>query len=379
MRTTRPLHAAVLLLAGALWAGAAAEQVRPTFPVPGEEWAPRDYYCEKTRSAPVIDGLLVEDAWKQAVWTADFVDIQGSARLRPRLQTRVQMLWDDEYFYIGAVLEEPHLWGTLAQRDTVIYQDNDFEVFIDPDGDTHDYFELEINALGTQWDLFLASPYRDGGPALNAWDIPGLMTAVSLDGTLNDASDRDGEWSVEIAIPWRVLAEGARSQAPPAPGDTWRVNFSRVEWQLDVRGSRYIKKKDPATRNSLPEDNWVWSPQGLIAMHYPERWGFVHFRDGDGAKPIGAADPLEIAKQTLRLLYYKQKGYHSVNGAYATSLHELSEYPPAVARADWAAITARCRMTGDAGQFAIWREWKDGGRLYIDSSGRTWLDPGRGE
>jgi hypothetical protein len=27
----------------------------------------------------------------------------------------------------------------------------------------------------------------------------------------------------------------------------------------------------------LAEDNWVWSPQGLINMHVPERWGWVEF------------------------------------------------------------------------------------------------------
>ena len=56
------------------------------------------------------------------------------------------MLWDDQFFYVGAELEEPHVWATLTERDSVIFHDNDFEVFIDPDGDTHLYYELEMNA-----------------------------------------------------------------------------------------------------------------------------------------------------------------------------------------------------------------------------------------
>ena len=59
------------------------------------------------------------------------------------------MLWDDDYFYIGAELREPHVWGTLTAHDSVIFHDNDFEVFIDPNGDNHEYYEFEINALGT--------------------------------------------------------------------------------------------------------------------------------------------------------------------------------------------------------------------------------------
>ena len=187
------------------------------------------------------------------------------------------MLWDDRYFYVGAWLEEPHVWGKLTRRDAVIYHDNDFEVFIDPDGDNHLYYELEINALGTEWDLLLIRPYRDGAPAVNAWDIQGLRTAVHVDGTLNHPSDTDRGWSVEIAIPWDVLQQCAGRPAPPEPGHIWRVNFSRVQWRTSHQDGSYEKVLDPDTGRSLPEDNWVWSPQGLIAMHYPEQWGEVIF------------------------------------------------------------------------------------------------------
>jgi hypothetical protein len=47
-------------------------------------------------------------------------------------------------------LESPHVWATLTNHDTVIFQDPDFEVFIDPDGDTHNYYEFEINPLQHQ-------------------------------------------------------------------------------------------------------------------------------------------------------------------------------------------------------------------------------------
>ena len=97
------------------------------------------------------------------------------------------MLWDDDNFYVAAELEEPDVWATLIERDSVIFRDNDFEVFIDPDGDTHAYYELEVNALGTLWDLLLIKPYRDGGPAIHGWDIAGLQSAVDVRGTRNRA------------------------------------------------------------------------------------------------------------------------------------------------------------------------------------------------
>jgi hypothetical protein len=111
------------------------------------------------------------------------------------------MLWDDEWFYVAAEMEEPDLWGTLTERDSVIFRDNDFELFIDPDDDTHGYYELEVNALGTPWDLLLIKPYRDGGPAINGWDITGLQARVDLKGTLNKPADRDQGWAIELALP----------------------------------------------------------------------------------------------------------------------------------------------------------------------------------
>src|SRR6266850_4554702 len=92
----------------------------------------------------------------------------------------------NQYFYISIEMEEPHVWGTLTKHDSVIFHDNDFEVFIDPNGDNHEYYEFEINALNTGWDLFLTKPYRDGGKAIDSWEIPGLKTAVYVNGTVND-------------------------------------------------------------------------------------------------------------------------------------------------------------------------------------------------
>ncbi len=81
------------------------------------------------------------------------------------------MQWDDEYFYIAAELEEPHVWATLTQHDAVIFHHNDFELFVDPNSDSHEYFEFEMNALNTGWDLFLPKSYKDGGSADKGWTL----------------------------------------------------------------------------------------------------------------------------------------------------------------------------------------------------------------
>jgi hypothetical protein len=272
---------------------------------------------------PKIDGRLDDRAWFTTEWTHDFVDIEGDTRPRPRFRTRVKMLWDAQFFYVAAELDEPHVWATLTKHDSVIFHDNDFEVFIDPDGDNHAYYELEINALNTEWDLFLPVPYRDGGKARDDWEIPGLKTAVHVNGTLNDPTDRDTGWSVELAIPWAVLGEHARRPAPPRPGDRWRVNFSRVEWRTTVAGKTTTKV--PGAK----EDNWVWSPQGVVDMHRPERWGYVEFRTDVHDRTYFRTDPTLAVRDFLMSVYYAEQTHWREHKAFAASIPALTP-PPGV-------------------------------------------------
>jgi hypothetical protein len=278
---------------------------------------PKGYLCYRASGPIQVDGQLEEAAWQSAPWSDPFVDIEGDVKPKPRFMTRVKMLWDDRYFYVGAMLEEPHVWATLTKHDSVIFHDNDFEIFIDPDSDNHEYYELEINALNTEWDLFLKQPYRDGGPAINEWEIPGLKTAVHVAGTFNNAGDRDTGWSVEFAIPWKGLAEFAHRPTPPRDGDQWRVNFSRVEWQHQIADGQY--RKVPGTR----EDNWVWSPQGAIDMHRPERWGYVQFTTAAPGQASFRPDPAGPIRDRLMQIYHAQRAFHENNKRWATKIEEL--------------------------------------------------------
>ena len=227
---------------------------------------PHSYVAYRTSETILIDGMAEESVWDSTPWTAPFVDIEGLKK--PKYNTQMKMLWDEKYLYFMARLEEPHVWGTLKQRDTVIFYNNDFEIFIDPDGDTHNYVEFEMNVLNTVWDLFLTAPYRNNPKVLNQWDMKGVLSAVHVAGTINDASDSDQGWSLEVAIPWTVFNEVTQMNATVA-GTFWRMGFSRVNWEFELKEGRYSRKKDP-NGSYLPEYNWVWSPQMVVNMHDPQ-------------------------------------------------------------------------------------------------------------
>eukprot|EP00002_Diphylleia_rotans_P014128 TRINITY_DN2749_c0_g1_i1.p1 TRINITY_DN2749_c0_g1~~TRINITY_DN2749_c0_g1_i1.p1 ORF type:complete len:305 (+),score=59.40 TRINITY_DN2749_c0_g1_i1:47-961(+) len=218
-----------------------------TFPFPQIYRAPKLGSGDKI----VIDGRLDDAAWAKASQSPLFVDIQGSPpKPYPRFKTWVKMRWDDSNLYVGAWMQETALWANQTERDSVIYLDNDFELFVDPDGDNHWYKEFEVNAINTVWDLEMNKPYRDGGVNNNSYTIAGLETAIHTDGVANDPSVPVTFWSFEGKFPLSQLAEGSQVVTPPKSKSWWRINFSRVEWQAGnhiARWSRFQRHIHPVT------------------------------------------------------------------------------------------------------------------------------------
>lgn len=222
------------------------------------------YNCHRTSNNINIDGCLDDEAWQHADVIDYLGDIRGTGTPTPRQSTTIRMLYDDNYLYVGAYLQEDYVNALVDKRDDIVWRDNDFEVFMDPYGEGHLYYELEVNALGTLLDLMMERPYFEGGAFLISWDCTNLNLAVHCDGTLNDSTNLDKGWSVEMAIPFKSLEQRGDS---PLNHRVWRMNFSRVEW--------------PTSEG--PEENWVWSPTGLIDIHRPAQWGYVRFVDENEA------------------------------------------------------------------------------------------------
>lgn len=281
---------------------------------------PKKYIASYTKDVLEIDGSLEDEAWNKAPWSDSFIDIEGNQKPSPALNTKMKMLWNDSCLFVAARLEDPHVWANLLQHDQIIFYDNDFEIFIDPNNDTHQYFEIEVNAYNTILDLFMVKPYRNWAGALIPFDIPKLRSAVKIHGTLNDPSDIDEGWTVEMSIPFRALFLGNYWRAPNAES-LWRINFSRVQWHTEVVDGKYQKKKD-VNGKILAEENWVWSPQGLINMHYPERWGYLKFTK-ENDKQDFELPYSEEQRKYLWLLYYRQKDYYHKHHKYAISLKNL--------------------------------------------------------
>ncbi|MCB0601803.1 MAG: carbohydrate-binding family 9-like protein [Saprospiraceae bacterium] len=286
------------------------------FPVAAQGYhyeTPRHYRCEFTGLPVTIDGQGDDLAWQGVAWSELFVDIEGDSRPLPYQNTRVKMVWDSTQLYILARLDETNIWATLKNHDDIIYRDNDFEVFIDPDRDSHNYFEIEFNAFNTIFDLFLSAPYRDGGPVITDWDFKQMRSAVKVYGSLNNPSDRDSCWSVEMALPLDGLTRKGRH---PDPGAVWKINFSRVHHETQVVDGQYVKLRTPEGK-PMPEHNWVWAPQGIVNMHYPEKWGYLLFDRGPDRARIPEDDAVI---QHLYFLYHQLREYRAEHGVFPDQL-----------------------------------------------------------
>src|SRR5262249_59003256 len=84
-----------------------------------------------------------------------------------------------------------------------------------------------------------------------------------------------------------------------------------------VGGGKYERVK------GRPEHNWVWSPQGVIDMHRPERWGYVQFSTAQPGKAAFRPDPDWPTRDLLHRVYYAQRVYRKANGRYARAVGDL--------------------------------------------------------
>ncbi len=243
-----------------------------------------------------IDGRLDERTWQHAPRSPRFVDlIRGHRTVH---DTYAAVTWDDQNLYVAYWVQDPMLSARLKERDAPIYTDNDVEFFLAFD---NAYYEFEINAFGTIYEgLFVwESGYEKFGfarvPELDRtrpevkhqpfngvgyqnhprgpriaflkWDFPQTQSAVAIDGTLNDNTDRDRGWTVELAFPWegmKSIALGDQRSIPPKPGDTWRMDFSRFNQFREAAPVR-------------DSQGWAWSHHGCWDSHIPEVFPYLTF------------------------------------------------------------------------------------------------------
>lgn len=260
-----------------------------------------DYTAHKIPTQINIDGNIDKLVWQQATWSKRFVDmVSGNLGM---YNTQSAILWNDSHLYFAFKVEEPFVEAKLTERDSIIFQENDLEVFIDG-GDC--YYELEVNAANTIYEVFFIwkDAYHKGGKfdtkqfdvhqkeaytfggdydrtgasfwkgthprgvrwAFTNFDMKGLQTGVKIDGTINDNNNIDKGWSLEIGIPWESLNLLANGRSiPPKDGDVWNILLGRFQ-KLILSG-----------KEVQPHPAMVLNSHGIYDTHMPSKWSKIKF------------------------------------------------------------------------------------------------------
>jgi len=204
---------------------------KPSSPLPPQQLAtqpapapPQPYACRFTEEPIAIDGSPDEAAWKQAADVGEFALPWLGPGHPAAKATRARLLWDREHLYVAADMDDADLYADITEHDGQIWDNDVFEVFLKPAADKPAYYEFQVNALNTQFDCFI--PRRGHVGRFKRLHEFGIESAVKLRGTLDNWTDRDQGWSVELKIPWTsFMPTGGR----PEPGDEWRFALCRYD------------------------------------------------------------------------------------------------------------------------------------------------------
>src|SRR5688572_8755966 len=237
-----------------LFAGILAMQVpSPSTPLP----EPKSTTVPRIQAAIKVDGFLDEAPWQKAARLTPFVhhDTMAAARVN----TEVRIWYDEAALYVGWVVDDGDIQATFTQRDSRFWEEEVVEFFVTP-ATLERYFELQWNPLGATFDAIIANQIAQDGRSQGIkgdWSYTARDTTfnVRVDGSVQNSSDRDERWTVEVRIPFTDF-----SVRPPRPGDVWRGNFYRFN----------------RDRGREPEQ-LSWSPTIWPGFHQPARFGYLRF------------------------------------------------------------------------------------------------------
>ena len=155
-----------------------------------------------------IDGELDERAWRQAARLTGFTEIQPGNEIEPPVRTEALVTYDEDRLYVAflAYDDASTVRATFRNRDE-IFQDDWVGVVLDTYGDAAQAYEIFVNPLGIQGDLFMAA----GGNEDEGFDLIYYSA-----GRITDYG-----YQVEMAIPFSSL------RFPNIPQQNWRITFIR--------------------------------------------------------------------------------------------------------------------------------------------------------
>lgn len=211
------------------------------------------YNCPFSETPITVDGELNEPIWEKAQTIPLVIPVSFQ---QPISKTEAKVVYDKNYLYVAFKAYDEDIWSLLTERDSSTCNEDVLEVFFKTHPDKDPYFNFEINALGTVLDAYNLKRNAAGNyKRWSQWDCAGLKMAIKVKGTLNDWTDRDEYWILEVAIPFAGIPTlGGKA---PTKGDKWLFSLARYDYSIYLPEGRELTAS---------------APLSVLNFHWHEDW-----------------------------------------------------------------------------------------------------------
>lgn len=227
----------------------------------GKNWGD-SFKAAKATQAVRIDGKL--DAVWQRTQVGNLEHFYRDESSDDRQKGTFRMLWDEENLYAFFECEDRFITARETRRDGQPYFDDCAELFLIPVPAPLDmHFGFEINLYKASNDFIFLSDFHEGKMVAIKSYNPEFEVEVSIDGSVNDNSDSDHGWTLELAIPLKLFI-GVDSFSPVAAGNRWAFQAIRQD------------RNDPVGNRRSYATLFPLEP-GKTGVHDPRDFGFLEF------------------------------------------------------------------------------------------------------
>jgi hypothetical protein len=181
--------------------------------------------------APVIDGKIDDEAWRQAAVFKDFLQTKPGDNIAPSKPTEARIGYDAKTLYLAfRCFDEPDkIRASVAKRDNV-FEDDNVRVFLDTFNDQRRAYVLGWNPFGIQQDGIISEGQEDADYSIDiVMDSKGVV-------------DSEG-WTVEVAIPFKSLRYKAGKDR------AWGIHIFREFFRFDNEENSWM----PISRDIAPK------------------------------------------------------------------------------------------------------------------------------
>jgi len=224
----------------------------------------------RSDAAPVIDGVLDEPAWRNATRIDELHQFQPVDHGEPTEKSEFFLLYDEDYFYIGARLydsDPDEIRARQLVQGRTLRFDDAIEFILDTFGSRRTGYWFQVNPNGIRRDGLFESPTEINRDWTGIW-----LAEAQL--------DEEG-WTAEVAIPFKTLSFGPEST-------DWGFTIARTiaRKKEEIAWSSFDRSINPGAAGTLGCVSGIRQGRGLDIVPSAALGSSKTFVDGTSSSQL---------------------------------------------------------------------------------------------